>query len=113
MSDESDDTPPRDLGPCCVCGKAQDGTVRTLVMLPFEGPRGTAGWGCIVCRLDTIGATAIVCDACVAAHPEDCDEHIKWIVAGRYASEGQRVLLRELLRRPHEHDPDTHAEDEE
>jgi hypothetical protein len=105
--------PPRDLGPCCVCGKAHDGTVRNMLTLPFEGPRKTSGWGCVVCGLKPIGATAMVCDACVAKHhPKDLEAQLKWVVAGRYASEGKRVLLRDLPRRPHEHDPDLHAEDE-
>ncbi len=111
MTDEPEE-PPRDLGPCCVCGKEQDGTVRTLVMLPFEGPHGTSGWGCIVCRLEAIGATAIVCDACANAHPADLEDHLQWVIAGRYPSEGLRVRLKELLRRPHEHDLSKHAEDE-
>ena len=107
-----DAEPVRDLGPCCRCGKRQDGTVRTLIMLPFEGPRGTTGWGCIVCRLEMIGATAIVCDACVEKYPDDLTEHLKFVVAGRFASEGQRVLLKNLDRRPHEHDLTKHTEDE-
>jgi hypothetical protein len=59
------------------------------------------------------GATAMVCDACVAKHhPKDLEAQLKWVVAGRYASEGKRVLLTDLPRRPHEHDPDLHTEEE-
>lgn len=40
------------------------------------------------------------------------EAQLKWVVAGRYASEGKRVLLTDLPRRPHEHDPDLHIEEE-
>jgi hypothetical protein len=105
--------PPRDLGPCCVCGKPHDGTVRNRLLLPFEGPRDTPGWGCVVCGLDLIGATALICDACMAEHhPKELERQVQWVMAGRYASEGKRVRVADLPQRPHAHDLAQHAEDE-
>lgn len=61
----TDDDPLADLGPCCCCGREQDGSVRNLVMLDFEAPAGTVGWGCVQCHQPMRGATALVCDDCI------------------------------------------------
>jgi hypothetical protein len=108
--DEERETVP-DLGPCCCCGRTQDGTVRTLVMLDFRAPAGHVGWGCVVCGLESAGAGAVVCDACVDAYNDvDLRERLKWISGGRYAGERVRVPLAGFARVPHEHDMSKHPE---
>jgi hypothetical protein len=102
----------RDFGPCCCCGRTQDGTVRTIVMLDFRGPSGHVGWGCVVCGLASVGATAFVCDACVDLYQDlDLRERLKWIAGGQYASERIRVPLAGFARVPHDHDLSKHLED--
>jgi hypothetical protein len=100
-----------DLGPCCCCGRAQDGTVRTLVMLTFRAPAGYVGWGCLVCRLPSEGASAVVCDACMEQYRNvDLRERLKWIQGGHYAADRIRVPLEGFARVPHDHDLNKHPE---
>ena len=96
------------MGPCCVCGRAQDPSVRTIVMLDFRAPPGFIGWGCVVCDLPAIGATAIVCDVCVDAYEDEVPERLKWIQGGQYATQGIRVPLDGFPREPHGHDLSKH-----
>jgi hypothetical protein len=106
-----DDEPARDLGPCCVCERAQDGTVRTLVMLDFEAPSGVVGWGCLQCGLPMRGATAIVCDACCVLHLADLHAHIKFILGGKYPADRVRVSLDGYEREPFDHRLESHIDE--
>ena len=58
------DDAPIDLGMCCACRLAGP-TVRNIMMIPFRAPVPGKGWGCLVCRLPSDGAVAVVCDACL------------------------------------------------
>jgi hypothetical protein len=106
----SEDRTELDLGPCCCCGKAQDGTVRTLVMLPFEAPRGTVGWGCVQCHAPMRGANAIVCDECIDQHGGDLPRWLKWIQGGEYPKDKIRVPLNGFERVPFDHNLELHPE---
>jgi hypothetical protein len=99
-----------DLGPCCICERAQDGTVRTLVMLEFEGPPGHVGWCCVQCHLPARGATAIVCDDCIETHGNRIPNQIRFIMGGTYAAERVRVALEGFTRKAFDHNPDLHPE---
>lgn len=100
-----------DLGPCCCCGRTQDGTVRNFLMLPFEAPAGHCGWGCVVCHLPMRGATAIVCDDCTAKYgSEDLIDRLKFIHGGAYAAQKIRVPLAGFERFPFGHCRELHPE---
>lgn len=99
-----------DLGPCCCCGKAQDGTVRNLLMLDFEAPEGTVGWGCVVCHAPMRGANAIVCDDCIDRHGRDLTQHLRFIQGGHYPADKVRVPLEGFERIDFGHDLDFHPE---
>jgi len=47
------------LGSCCACGKPDDGSVRNVLCLAFEAPKGFNGWGCFVCGIPSKGAIAV------------------------------------------------------
>jgi hypothetical protein len=49
-------------GPCCICEGTRN--VRNIVAIAKQSPHGQ-GWGCVVCNLAPIGASAIVCDKCI------------------------------------------------
>jgi hypothetical protein len=100
-----------DLGPCCCCGRAHDNTVRTIVLLTFRAPPGYVGWGCVVCRLESAGATAVVCDDRIEQYKgEDLREHLKWIAGGQYATQRLRVPLEGFERVQFDHDLSKHPE---
>jgi hypothetical protein len=97
-----------DLGPCFVCGKTQDGSVRTLVCLSFEAPAGFVGWGCVVCGLPSRGAMAIACDACCDRHGQELPAELKFICTGAFSTEGKRTPLDGFARIPFDHDLNKH-----
>ena len=97
-----------DLGPCCVCGKRQDGSVRTLVCLSFEAPKGFIGWGCVVCGIPSRGAMAIACDECCEKHGQELPGALVFICAGAFSAQGLRYPLEGFERIPFDHDMNKH-----
>jgi hypothetical protein len=89
------------LGPCCGCGE-EGPTVRNILMLEQKSPIAGHGWGCVVCGLPPDGATAVLCDDCLAQEAE-----LIWACRGYAATEG-RVGI-ESLTGQHRHDPGAHG----
>lgn len=94
-----------DLGPCCACGR-EGATVRNLIMLGFTAPVAGTGWGCLQCGLSMDGATAVICDDCLAA-----ETPIQFVIAGQAAQKG-RISAEEAQQqgRPFEHNMQLHPE---
>jgi hypothetical protein len=93
-----------DLGPCCICGGTL--SVRTVIMLAVKNQVPGHGWGCVQCGLPADGASAVVCDACVARHVDGLSLYSALRFACRgYPAEDGRVSI-EALTEAHEHDPD-------
>jgi hypothetical protein len=90
------------LGSCCACG-IEGPEVSHVLMLPQKAPIAGHGWGCVVCGLSPDGATAVLCDACLAQEAE-----LIWACRGYAATEG-RVGI-ETLTGEHHHDPAFHPE---
>lgn len=105
--DEGRESAAPDLGPCCCCEKAQDGTVRNLVHMEFEAPPGFAGWGCLVCRAPNRGAMAVICDDCAGPHLET---PFKFICGGQYMADKIRVPFEGYEQKPFGHNLDLHRE---
>jgi len=92
-----------DLGNCCACLGTQN--VNNIMCMPFEGPPGFQGWGCMICGIPTRGAIAVLCDTCVelGAVP-------RYIVGGRFVSSTMRVTLDGFERKAFDHIEARHAE---
>jgi hypothetical protein len=91
-------------GPCCACGR-EGLLLRNIMMLHVRAPIDGTGWGCVACSLESNGAVAAVCDACVEAQAE-----VRWACLG-YPAGGERVPV-EQLTEPWEHDMALHPEEE-
>jgi hypothetical protein len=99
-----DDAPA--LGPCCMCEGVSG--VRNLMMLDRRGLVPGHGWGCVVCGLPSDGATAVLCDACLAAYR--AGRKLRFVCRGYPAKDG-RAALEELPDGAFAHDEAKHAED--
>lgn len=94
------------LGSCCNCGR-EDNTVRNIVMLDMKSPEpGIGCWGCVICNLPQAGATAVLCDACLASS----NAHPQRIVLGSPAN-NRRMPISNLTE-PFEHDMTKHEAEE-
>lgn len=102
FDDDEDREEAPDLGPCCACEKVSD-SVRNIIMLPYKNPEPDSGWGCMQCGLPSDGATAVVCDECVANKTP-----IKFAAVG-YLKEKKRISVASLGG-THEHDMSKHPE---
>jgi hypothetical protein len=89
-------------GPCCACGRT-DVPLRNILMLPQRAPVDGTGWGCFVCGLESNGAVAVVCDACLGS------ARLVTLACHGYATSGERAR-RADLREPWEHDRARHEE---
>lgn len=93
---------------CCACGELKS-PCRTIGQLNLKAPKGSSGWGCMVCHLPMEGAMVVVCDECNERFDrEDETLEIRWAIAGDFDSD-DRVLISELTE-PHEHNPRFHPE---
>jgi hypothetical protein len=54
-------------GSCCSCGE-EKASVRNVIMLRKRSPIEGRGWGCLVCKVPSNGAVAVVCDRCLRKH---------------------------------------------
>lgn len=96
------------LGPCCAC-RADNDTVRNIIMIARRAPVPRTGWGCYVCELKNDGAIAVLCNACVQKAPE-----VEFLdVCHGYPSEGRRSAYAALDPEPFEHDRTRHEAFEE
>lgn len=98
---------PSKFGACCRCLK-DDGNVRTIVHLEFEGPSDFNGWGCVQCGVPQRGALAVICDAC-ADGMKSIDE-LSFICGGKYMVDRERLPLEGYERKPFGHDLSKHPE---
>lgn len=107
MNADHDDTMP-DFGPCCIC--EGDDRVETIIMLTKRAPVPGHGWGCVLCRLSSDGAYAIICAACFPAFWQKSRSGLTNGAAGlRFACHGYlashgRIPIAELTE-PFDHDP--------
>lgn len=81
-----------DLGPCCRC-ETRAG-VRNIVMLDRRCAVPGHGWGCVVCGLPPDGASAVLCDDCLAKWQDD--ESRLTIACRGYPGEDGRIAIAEL-----------------
>ena len=99
-------TDQRDLGTCCIC--ATPTGVRNVIMLPHKSEVAGHGWGCLVCNLPPDGASAVLCDSCLAPYMTG-DRELAYVCRGYPGTEG-RIPYDQLDPTSHNHDRDTHAE---
>lgn len=92
------------FGSCCACG-ATGRRVRNLILLERRAPVPFTGWGCLVCGLESSGATAVVCDECLASK-KPLKEAIKGSVEQK-----QRIAIDGWPNEKFEHDLSKHQED--
>jgi hypothetical protein len=90
-----------DLGPCCLCGRA-DG-VRNMIMLDRRCAVPGHGWGCVVCGLPNDGASAVVCDPCLDRWR--ADNSILMTACRGYPATDGRIAIAELPEGVFDHDP--------
>jgi len=67
-------------GTCCMCLKEEDATVRNFITIEKRAPVPGTGWGCVVCRLPSDGAVAVVCDECLPKL--EAGEGLKEVILG-------------------------------
>lgn len=87
---------PNNLGSCCICESEEK--VFNLIMLPYKGPPGSNGWGCVACNLPPQGAMAVICEKCgydLIENNEDfqltISQKVKFIVGGSGPQDNIRV----------------------
>ena len=102
MSREQSEDAAADLGSCCCCGGTEQ--VRNIYMINRRCAVSGHGWGCVVCDLPCDGASAVICDTCLAN-----DMPIRFACCGYPATDGR--MLYDDLSEPFDHDPTKHAED--
>lgn len=99
---------PTNLGPCCICEKSGD-SVRNIISLHQKTPTPGRGWGCVVCRLPSDGALAVLCDRCFDLFCGGGNE-LKFACCGYPGIDG-RIPVGELTG-VHEHDMKFHDGEE-
>jgi hypothetical protein len=83
-------------GPCCGCGLERP--LLSILMLPRRGAIGK-GWGCVICKLPSDCAIAMMCDRCMERGVDPA-----FACAG-YAMDRDRIPIAELPDGLFEHDP--------
>jgi hypothetical protein len=101
LRDTDPDRP--DFGPCCSCQR-EGWLVRNIINLDERAPQlpGTV-WGCLQCGVPSVGATAVICDACL-----ETEAPIRFVVAGWLEEKDRAVRASDA--EPFTHDWTKHPE---
>jgi hypothetical protein len=92
-----DDAPT--LGTCCGC-ETREG-VHAIVMLSYRCKVPGHGWGCVICRLPSDGASAVLCGRC-ATEMQSGRDVIRFACRGYPGEDGRAPI--EKFTEPFDHD---------